>query len=46
MAKDKFYVERNGKIYARFYFMDSHGKLREKWKRVENKTEAKQPPSI
>lgn len=41
MAKDKHYVERDGKIYARFYYTDSEGKLREKWKKCETKTDAK-----
>lgn len=41
MAKDRYYTERDGKIYARFYYTDSTGKTREKWKRVETKTDAK-----
>ncbi|MBI3651094.1 MAG: site-specific integrase [Acidobacteria bacterium] len=40
--KDKYYVERKGKLYARVYYTDSQGKYREIWRRAESKSEAKE----
>jgi len=39
--RQKDYVERDGKIYARLSWVDSKGKRHQRWKLVENKSEAK-----
>ena len=37
-----YYVERDGKIFARLCYTDSNGKRQQKWKLVETKTKAKE----
>jgi integrase len=41
--REKHYVERNGKIYARAYYRDlSSGKWKQVWRKVETKTQARE----
>jgi hypothetical protein len=36
-----YYVERNGKIYARVTYTDESGKRRQVWRKAESKSDAK-----
>jgi integrase len=41
--REKHYVERNGKIYARAYYRDlNSGKWKQVWRKVETKTQARE----
>ena len=42
MPKDKRYVERDGKVYARITYIDSAGKERQIWRKAESKSHAKE----
>lgn len=43
VMREKHYVERNGKLYARAYYRDPNsGKWKQVWRKVETKTEARE----
>ena len=43
VMREKHYVERNGKLYARAYYKDPKtGKWKQVWRKVDSKTQARE----